>query len=105
MHVIVFSYYCHVKNGILWPLTRTRRRWPHRNICKKGQYDRAIREYVRILKEDPKDIKVRQKLGDIYAREDKKEEAVAEYNYVANYYSDDGFLSSGNRRLQANPEA
>ena len=58
----------------------------------KGQYDRAIREYVRILKEDPKDIKVRQKLGDLYAREDKKEEAVAEYNYVAKYYSDDGFF-------------
>ena len=57
----------------------------------KGQYDRAIREYVRILKEDPKDIKVRQKLGDIYAREDKKEEAIAEYGYVAKYYSDDGF--------------
>jgi len=57
----------------------------------KGQYDRAIREYERILKEDPKDIKIRQKLGDIYAREDKKAEAIAEYNYVAKYYSDDGF--------------
>ncbi|MBN1880615.1 MAG: tetratricopeptide repeat protein [Deltaproteobacteria bacterium] len=57
----------------------------------KGQYDRAIREYERILKEDPKDIKVRQKLGDLHAREDKKEEAIAEYNYVAKYYSDDGF--------------
>ena len=49
----------------------------------KGQYDRAIREYERVLKEDPKDIKVRQKLGDLYAREGKKEDAIAEYNYVA----------------------
>ncbi|MBN1573942.1 MAG: tetratricopeptide repeat protein [Deltaproteobacteria bacterium] len=57
----------------------------------KGQYDKAIREYERIVKEDPKDIKVRQKLGDLFAREGKRAEAISEYNYVANFYSEDGF--------------
>jgi tetratricopeptide (TPR) repeat protein len=57
----------------------------------KGQYEKAIREYARIAQEDPNDIKVRQKLGDLYAREEKNAEALVEYNYVAKYYSDDGF--------------
>ncbi len=57
----------------------------------KGQYDRAIREYEKIIKEEPKDIKVHQKLGDLYAREGKKTEAISEYNFVANFYSEDGF--------------
>jgi tetratricopeptide (TPR) repeat protein len=57
----------------------------------KGMYDRAIKELAAIIREDPKDIKVRQKLGDLYARENKKAEALAEYNYVAKYYADDGF--------------
>jgi tetratricopeptide (TPR) repeat protein len=57
----------------------------------KGMYDRAIKELAGIIREDPKDIKVRQKLGDLYARENKKAEALAEYNYVAKFYADDGF--------------
>ncbi len=57
----------------------------------KGMYDRAIKELVAIIREDPRDIKVRQKLGDLYARENKKAEALAEYNYVAKFYADDGF--------------
>ncbi len=57
----------------------------------KGMYDRAIKELAGIVREDPKDIKVRQKLGDLYARENKRSEALAEYNYVAKFYADDGF--------------
>jgi tetratricopeptide (TPR) repeat protein len=57
----------------------------------KGMYDRAIRELAAIVREDPRDIKVRQKLGDLYARENKRAEALAEYNYVAKFYADDGF--------------
>ncbi len=57
----------------------------------KGMYDRAIKELAGIVRQDPKDIKVRQKLGDLYARENKRSEALAEYNYVAKFYADDGF--------------
>ncbi|MCI0482158.1 MAG: tetratricopeptide repeat protein, partial [Candidatus Dadabacteria bacterium] len=52
---------------------------------------RAIKELAGIVREDPRDIKVRQKLGDLYARENKRAEALAEYNYVAKFYADDGF--------------
>jgi tetratricopeptide (TPR) repeat protein len=60
-------------------------------FIQKGMYDRAIKELAAIIRQDPKDIKVRQKLGDLYARENKKAEALAEYNYVARFYADDGF--------------
>ncbi len=60
-------------------------------FIQKGQYEKAIKEYTRIAQEDPNDIKVRQKLGDLYARENKKEDALVEYNYVGKYYADDGF--------------
>ncbi len=60
-------------------------------FIQKGMYDRAIKELAGIVRQDPRDIKVRQKLGDLYARENKKAEALAEYNYVAKFYADDGF--------------
>ncbi len=60
-------------------------------LIQKGMYDRAIKELAGIVRQDPKDIKVRQKLGDLYARENKRAEALAEYNYVAKFYADDGF--------------
>ena len=60
-------------------------------FIQKGMYDRAIKELIGIIREDPRDIKVRQKLGDLYARENKRPEALAEYNYVAKFYADDGF--------------
>jgi tetratricopeptide (TPR) repeat protein len=60
-------------------------------FIQKGMYERAIKELASIVREDPRDIKVRQKLGDLYARENKKTEALAEYNYVARFYADDGF--------------
>ena len=50
-----------------------------------------LRNWPVLVREDPKDIKVRQKLGDLYARENKRSEALAEYNYVAKFYADDGF--------------
>lgn len=60
-------------------------------LIQKGMYDRAIKELASLVREDPRDIKVRQKLGDLYARENKRSEALAEYNYVAKFYADDGF--------------
>lgn len=60
-------------------------------FIQKGQFEKATREYEKIARDDPRDIKVRQKLGDLYAREDKKEDALEQYNFAAKYYSDDGF--------------
>lgn len=57
----------------------------------KGQIDKAIEEYERILRIDPKDFKLRQKLGDLYLRKGKKNEAINQYLNVADIYIKDGF--------------
>lgn len=57
----------------------------------KGQIDKAIEEYERILRIDPKDFKLRQKLGDLYLRKGKKNEAINQYLSVADTYIKDGF--------------
>ncbi len=58
----------------------------------KGQIDKAIEEYERILRIDPRDYKLRQKLGDLYLRKGKNAEAVNQYMMVAEYYIRDGFI-------------
>ncbi len=57
----------------------------------RGQIDKAIEEYERVLKIDPRDYKLRQKLGDLYLRKGKNAEAVNQYIQVAEYYIKDGF--------------
>ncbi len=57
----------------------------------KGQIDKAIEEYERVLRIDPKDYKIRQKLGDLYLRKGKKNEAINQYLNVADIYIKDGF--------------
>lgn len=57
----------------------------------KGLIDKAIEEYEKILKIDPRDYKLRQKLGDLYLRKGKNAEAVNQYMQVAENYVKDGF--------------
>lgn len=58
----------------------------------KGQVDKAIAEYLKIVKDDPKDIKTWLRIGDLYAKKGAKQEAVATYLKVAEYYSEQGFF-------------
>ena len=62
-----------------------------RKAYEKGQYDKAIKEYLKVVKEDPKDVRVWLKIGDIYAKKDAKSEATDTYMKVAKFYSDQGF--------------
>ncbi len=62
-----------------------------RKAYEKGQYDKAIKEYLKVVKEDPKDVRVWLKIGDIYAKKNSKTEATDTYLKVARFYSDQGF--------------
>ncbi|MDP3278479.1 MAG: tetratricopeptide repeat protein [Deltaproteobacteria bacterium] len=57
----------------------------------KGQFDRAIAEYLRVLKEDPHDVRVLLKVGDLQVRRGAREEAIATYSKVAKGYEEQGF--------------
>ncbi|MCX7770692.1 MAG: tetratricopeptide repeat protein [Proteobacteria bacterium] len=60
-------------------------------LVQKGDYNRAIIEFERLFKIDPKDYKLRQKLGDIYLRVGKKKEAIEQFQLVAEGYVKEGF--------------
>ncbi|MBI5439581.1 MAG: tetratricopeptide repeat protein [Deltaproteobacteria bacterium] len=57
----------------------------------KGQFQKAIEEYRKALSSDPRDIRLRLKVVDLYGRLGRKKEAVEECLQVADSYSDQGF--------------
>jgi tetratricopeptide (TPR) repeat protein len=56
---------------------------------KKGQHKKAIKEYQKILEKDPKNIRVRLKLGDLFLKNGHKDKAIDEYMKVAQQYEND----------------
>ncbi len=57
----------------------------------KGNVDRALRELGKIVKDDPKDLRVRQKIAELLARQGKITEAMREFQVVAEAYERGGF--------------
>ncbi|MCG8421135.1 MAG: tetratricopeptide repeat protein, partial [Proteobacteria bacterium] len=62
-----------------------------RRYVEKGQHDKAIKEYLRVVREDPKDVRVWLKIGDLYAKKGARPEAIETYLKVAKFYSEQGF--------------
>lgn len=58
----------------------------------KGQLDKAITEYERLVKDDPKDGRLLLKLGDLYTRQGANKEACVAYRKVAEQYAEQGFF-------------
>lgn len=54
----------------------------------KGLYDRAASEYRQIIEFDPADVRHRQRLAEILAKANKKDEAIKEYTALAKTYID-----------------
>ena len=63
-----------------------------RKFVDKGQIDKAIKEYLRIVHEDPKDVRVWLKIGDLYAKKGAKQDATETYLKVARFYHEQGFF-------------
>lgn len=58
----------------------------------KGQLDKAIREYQRLVEDDPKDVRTLLKIGDLQTRSGDHVKATETYSRVAQFYSDQGFF-------------
>ncbi len=56
---------------------------------KKGQHKKAIKEYQKVLEKDPKNIRVRLKLGDLFLKNGHRDKAIDEYMKVAQQYEND----------------
>jgi len=60
-------------------------------LVEKGQFAKAIKEYLKVVQQDDKDVRIWLKIGDLYAKLGKKPEAAETYAKVAQFYSDQGF--------------
>lgn len=62
-----------------------------RRYVDKGQLDKAVKEYLRVVAEEPSDVRVWLKIGDLYVKTGAKREATETYLRVANFYGEQGF--------------
>ncbi|HEM47608.1 MAG TPA: tetratricopeptide repeat protein, partial [Alphaproteobacteria bacterium] len=62
-----------------------------RKFAQKGAKQKALKEYNKLVQADPRDAKVLLEIGDAYRRWGQAEEAIAQYQKVANQYKADGF--------------
>src|SRR5712691_4331786 len=57
----------------------------------KGQFEKAVKEYQRVLEVDPDDVRVLQKLAELYQKMKKQSEAADCFEKVARTYGAQGF--------------
>src|SRR5256886_16776343 len=57
----------------------------------KGQFEKAVKEFQRVLEVDPDDVRVLQKLAELYQKMNRKAEAADCFEKVAKTYSAQGF--------------
>ncbi len=60
-------------------------------LIAKGSHDKAVKEYQRLLEVDPDDVRVLQKLAELYQKMNRKSDAADCFEKVARTYSAQGF--------------
>jgi tetratricopeptide (TPR) repeat protein len=73
------------------PIDREKVLQAAQKFVEKKRLDRAIVEYQRIVQEDPNDARTLLKIGDLQARTQAFEAAIATYERVARHYASQGF--------------
>ncbi len=61
-------------------------------LVAKGAYDKAIKEYQKILEVDAKDVRILQKMGELYQKKNDNSQAAIYFTKVAESYANDGFF-------------
>ena len=62
-----------------------------RKLAQKGAQAKALKEYEKLVKLDPRDAKLRLEIGDAYRRWGQVDEAIDTYVKVADQYTREGF--------------
>src|SRR5712691_7387974 len=60
-------------------------------LIAKGQFEKAVKEYQRVLDSEPDDVRVLQKLAELYQKMQRREEAADCFEKVARTYAAQGF--------------
>ncbi|MEO8056448.1 MAG: tetratricopeptide repeat protein, partial [Acidobacteriota bacterium] len=61
----------------------------------KGKVDSALKDYLKVLEEAPGDINILNKVGDLYTRLNRNEEAIPYLTRIAEHFARDGFFLRG----------
>jgi len=61
-------------------------------LLAKGKYEGALKEYLRLLEENPNDILVLNKVGDIYVLLNRPLDSLPHFTRIAEHYARDGFF-------------
>jgi len=77
-------------------------------LVAKGAYDKAIREYQKVLDLDPRDVRTLQKMGELFQKKGDNPQAASFFTRVAEVYAQDGFFLKAvalyKQVLKLNPE-
>jgi len=58
----------------------------------KGQLDKAIKEYQQVVALEPKEIRYRQRLAELLVRDNRKEEAIVQYEDIGKHYAENSYF-------------
>jgi tetratricopeptide (TPR) repeat protein len=61
-------------------------------LVAKGKIEPAIKEYERLLDDNPSDVNTLNRIGDLWVRINRNDEAVKVFGRIADHYSKDGFF-------------
>ena len=61
-------------------------------LVAKGKIEPAIKEYERLLDDNPNDVNTLNRIGDLWVRINRSDEAVKVFTKIADHYSKDGFF-------------
>src|SRR5881227_4149138 len=61
-------------------------------LVTKGKIETAIKEYERLLDDNPNDVNTLNRIGDLWVRINRNDEAVKVFTRIADHYSRDGFF-------------
>jgi len=61
-------------------------------LLSRGKLDQALKEYLRVLEDNPKDISTLNKVGDLYVRMNRQQDSIPYFSRIADHYAKDGFF-------------
>ena len=61
-------------------------------LLARGKLDQALKEYLRVLEDNPKDISTLNKVGDLYVRMNRPGDSIPFFTRIADFYAKDGFF-------------
>jgi tetratricopeptide (TPR) repeat protein len=74
----------------------------------KGQFEKAVKEYLKLVEADPQDKRLPLKLGDLYIKNGEEDKAIQSYLRVANLYGEEDLnfraISIYKKILSINPK-